>query len=170
MSTNRLFYVLMVGLLVAIMLLTACSSQAAVQPTAAPVLQPTVTVDPKQALIGSWTSTITKEDILRVTPGFEKQYLCDNSGTFVWKFNADGTFTIDQTALPDCPLDASAVPHVEDKWALEGNLLTLAKGTPDQEIYEISIGGGQLTFVKAKSSDCIPCIAVNTANPWKQVE
>ena len=170
MSTNRLFYLLMVGLLVAVIPLAACSPQAGLQPTATANLQPTAIADPKQALVGSWTTTVTKEDILRVVPGFEKQYLCDNSGTFVWKFNADGTFTIDQTALADCPLDASAVPHVEDKWTLEGSLLTLAKGTPDQEIYEISIGGGQLTFVKAKSSDCIPCMAVNTANPWKRVE
>ena len=102
-------------------------------------------------------------------PGFEEKYSCDNSGTFVWKFKADGTFTIDQTALPDCPLDASAVPHLEDKWSAEGNVLTLAKGTPDQEIYEITINGNQLTF-KAKSSDCPPCIAVNTANSWKRVE
>src|SRR6185369_6890350 len=137
---NRNFRLLLVSLIMISLTLTACASAT---PTA---------VDPTQAILGSWTTTVTKEDILRVTPGFEKQYLCDNSGTFVWKFNADGTFTIDQTALPDCPFDASAVPHVEDKWALEGNLLTLAKGTPDQEIYEISIGGSQLTFVKAKSS------------------
>jgi hypothetical protein len=170
MSTNRLFYLLMVGLLVAIIPLAACSSPAALQPTATTAPRPTATADAKQALVGSWTSTVTKEDIMRVVPGFEAKWLCDNSGTFVWKFNADGTFTIDQTALPDCPLDASAVPHVEDKWTLEGNILTFAKGTPDQEIYEITVDSDHLTFVKAQSSGCIPCIAVNTANPWTRVE
>lgn len=163
---NRNFCLLMVGLIMLSLTLTACAPST---PPAAPPATPTA-MEPKQTILGSWTTTVTKDDILRVMPGFETQYLCDNSGTFVWKFNADGTFTIDQTALSDCPLDASAVPHVEDKWTMEGNLLTLAKGTPDQEIYEISIGGSQLTFVKAKSSDCIPCIAVNTANPWKRVE
>src|SRR5690349_270454 len=133
---NRNFRLLVVSLIMLSLTLTACASAT---PTA---------VEPKQAIVGSWSSTITKEDLLRVMPGFEKQFLCDNSGTFVWKFNADGTFTIDQTAAPDCPLDASAVSHVEDKWTMEGNVLTLAKGTPDQEIYEISVQGGQLTFVK----------------------
>ena len=164
---NRNFCLLPVSLIMISLTLAACAP--ATPPATLPPAASTA-AEPKQVILGSWTTTVTKKDILRVMPGFEEKYLCDNSGTFVWKFNADGTFTIDQTALPDCPLDASAVPHVEDKWTLEGNLLTLAKGTPDQEIYQISIGGSQLTFVKAKSSDCVPCIAVNTANPWKRVE
>lgn len=168
MSTNRLFCLLLVGLLFAVMPLAACSPQATLTPTATPAPQPTATADAKQALDGSWTSTVTKEDLVRVMPGIPQQYLCENAGTFVVKFNVDGTFTVDQTALPDCP--APANPHVEDKWSLEGNVITFAKGTPNQEIYEISIDSGQLIYVKAKSSDCPPCMAVNTANPWTRVE
>jgi hypothetical protein len=146
---------LIVGLIVMLLALTACGPAA---PTA---------VGLKQALVGSWTTTVTKEDILRVMPGFEEHALCDNTGTFVWKFNADGTFTIDQTGLPSCPTPANT--HVEDKWSADGNVLTMAGGTPDQETYEVTINGDQLLF-KAKQSGCIPCIAVNTANPWKRVE
>lgn len=91
------------------------------------------------------------------------------TSAFVWKFNADGRFTIDQTPLPDCPLNTSVVHHVEDKWSAEGNAVTLAAGTPGQVIYEITINSDQLRF-KAKLSDCISCNAVNTANPWKRVE
>lgn len=159
---NRNFGLLLVGFIMISLTLTACAPAAPATPLATPTA-----VDPKQAIVGSWTSTVTKEDILRVMPGFEQHALCDNTGTFVWKFSADGTFTIDQTALPDCPKPANT--HVEDKWSADGNVVTLASGTPDQEIYEITINGDQLTF-KAKSSDCPPCIAVNTANPWKRVE
>ena len=152
---NKNRALLIVGFIVTLLTLTACGSAT---PTA---------VEPKEAIIGSWTSTVTQEDILRVMPSFDTQYLCENAGTFVWKFNANGTFTIDQTALPDCP--ASANPHIEDQWSADGNVVTFAPGTPNQETYEITVNGDQLTF-KTKSSDCPPCIAVNTANPWKRVE
>ncbi|HLO17276.1 MAG TPA: lipocalin family protein [Anaerolineales bacterium] len=145
MNTRKIFSIL----LLLTLLLTSC----------APKLVPTI--------VGTWTSTVTKEDILRVIPGFDQQYLCESTGTFLWKFNADGTFTIDQTQLPDCP--APANPHIEDKWSADGNVITFAAGTPDQETYEITINGDQLIF-KTKSSDCVPCIAVNTANPWKRVK
>jgi hypothetical protein len=85
----------------------------------------------------------------------------------VWKFNADGTFAVDQTALAGCP--APRNPHIEDTWSMEGNLITFASGTPNQEVYEISINGDQLTF-KVASSECPPCIAVNTSNPWTRLE
>lgn len=155
MSLNR-FLTPLVAISLVMILLTGCASPANATP------------DLKQSLIGTWTSTVTKEDILRVEPGFDQQYLCDNAGTFVWKFNDDGTFTVDQTAVvADCPPAANT--HFEDKWSVENNLLTLASGTPDQEIYEFSITNDQLTL-KAKESQCIPCIAINTANPWKQVK
>src|SRR5215470_3405083 len=96
------------------------------------------------ALIGTWTSTVTKQDILRVVPDFQTPYLCENSGTFVWKFAADGKFAIDQTSLPDCPTPGN--PHVEATWVIDGNLVTFAKGTPDQETYEWSVTGDTLTF------------------------
>jgi hypothetical protein len=145
-----------IALLLLTLLLTSC----------APVATPTP--DLGQAVVGAWTSTVTKEDLLRVMPDFEQQYLCDNAGKFIWKFNADGTFTIDQTALPDCPTPAN--PHIEDKWSVDGNLITLAQGTPDQEVYEFSVTSDQMVFIKAKSSGCKPCIAVNTANPWTRVK
>jgi len=161
----------LVVLLIAGILLSACAPAATEQPTATPAPTeppaPTATTDPKLALVGSWTSTVSKEDLVRVRPEFPQEFLCDNAGTFVWQFNADGTFVIDQTLLPDCTLIESA--HIEDVWVLEGNLITFATGTPDQEIYEIAIDGDQLTF-KVVSSECPPCIAINTANPWTRVE
>ena len=93
--------------------------------------------------------------------------MCENAGTFVWKFNADGILTIDQTALSGCPTPAN--PHIEDTWVMDGNLITFAKGTSNQEIYEIAINGDHLTF-KVESSPCPPCMAINTANPWTRGE
>ena len=166
MFVHRSFNRLIVIWLLAIVPLTACVPAAAPEPAKTP-LPPTAAPDLKQALVGSWTSTVTKKDILRVVPDFKLEYMCENAGTFIWRFNADGKFTIDQTPLPECP--APANPHVEDTWSIDGNLFTVAKGTPDQEIYEFAINGDQLTF-KTKSSECIPCIAINTANPWTRVE
>jgi hypothetical protein len=150
MNASR-FFLKFTTLLLAILLLGACAPKA---------------TNPTQELIGSWTSTVTKDDILRVVPDFLQDYLCDNSGTFVWEFKADGTFTGDQTALEECPIPAQT--HIEDTWSVEGNLVTFAKGTPDQEIYEWAVESDLLTF-KHKSGNCIPCKAINTANPWKRI-
>ena len=149
MYTNRLSFKIVLILALSMILLAACGS--AVEPT----------------VVGTWTTTVTKEDILRAMPDFHQEALCDNTGTFVWQFNADGTFTVDQTALPDCPVPANT--HFEAAWVLDGNQITFAKGTPEEEIYEIAINSNQLTF-KVVSSECPPCIAVNTVNPWTRVE
>lgn len=139
--------------------------EATLAPTDPPA--PTATPDPKLALVGSWTTTVTKEDLVRIRPEFPQEHLCDNAGTYLWKFNADGTFTIDQTALSDCPTPANT--HIEDVWSVEGNLFTIAQGTPNQEVYEWSVDGNQLIFVYL-SGECPPCEAINTANPWVRVE
>jgi hypothetical protein len=120
-----------------------------------------------QGLVGTWTTTVTKDDLLRVVPDFKREYLCDNAGTFVWQFKANGSFTIDQSALEGCKQPAS--PHIESSWSSEGNLVTFAKGTADQEEYEWSIASDMLTFTY-RSGECIPCKATNTANPWKRVK
>jgi len=159
MSANRIF-MKFVSTLVCITIMTACTSKETPIP-------PTNTPEPIKTLDGTWTSTITKEDILRVDPNFLQEYLCDNAGTMVWKFNDDGTWSMDQTVLADCP--PAAVTHVEDKWSIDGNKLTLAPGTPDQELYEFSIANDQLTL-KVISSNCPTCIVINTANPWTRVK
>jgi hypothetical protein len=146
-------------LLLSGLLLVSCTSAAAPAPTATP--------DPKLALIGTWTATVTREDILGVVPDFPAKYLCENAGTFNWKFNADGTFTVDQTPLAECP--APANPHIEDTWAAEGNLVTLAKGTPNEEVYEWNLEG-EMMSLKHVSGECMPCKAVNTAHPWKRAD
>ena len=120
-----------------------------------------------QGLVGTWTTTVTKDDLLRVIPDFKPEYLCDNAGTFVWHFKADGSFTIDQTALEGCKQQASA--HIDSTWSSAGNVVTFAKGTADQEVYAWSIANDLLTFTH-RSGDCIPCQATNTANPWKRVK
>jgi hypothetical protein len=167
MFTNRAYYLIMMLALI----VTACAQLATPEPATSPAPteppMPTTTPDLKVALVGSWTTTVSKEDLIRVRPEFPEEFLCDNAGTFVWQFNDDGTFTIDQTLLPDCTLVGST--HIEDTWSIEGNLFTIAKGTHDEEIYEIAINGDQLTFTVV-SSECPPCIAINTANPWTRIE
>ena len=128
---------------------------------------PAATPDPEQALVGTWTATVTKEDLLRVMPDFHQNALCDNSGTFVWQFNADGTFTVDQTALPECPIPANT--HIEDTWSIDGNRITFAKGTPFEEVYEWTVEDNTLVL-KHIAGECAPCKATNTANPWTRIE
>ena len=149
MYTNRLSIKIALVLSLSIILLAACGATA----------EPTV--------VGTWTSTVTKEDVLRVMPDFHQEALCENTGTFVWQFNADGTFAVDQTAIPECPVPDN--PHIEDTWSIEGNQITFAKGTPFEEVYEWTVEGNTLVM-KHISGECIPCQAANTANPWTQVE
>src|SRR6187397_1504808 len=83
---------------------TAPTMAATTAPSAPPPAAPAAASDHAQALVGAWTTTITKEDLLRVVPDFKPEFLCDNAGTAVWRFNADGTFSGDQTApLAGCP-------------------------------------------------------------------
>ena len=127
---------------------------------------PAAPPDPRQALVGTWRSTVTQEDVLRVAPDFHREALCENTGTFTWNIKDNGTFTVDQTALPECPTPAN--PHVEDTWSVEGNRLTLAKDQPAQEVYEWVVDGEKLVL-KHVSGGCIPCKATNTANPWTRM-
>jgi hypothetical protein len=115
-------------------------------------------------LVGSWTATVTKQDLRRVVPDFPKQHLCDNAGTFDWTFNADGTFVIDQTQLPDCP--KPEVTHIEDRWSVDGDQVRF---TNEQEVYTWRVNEDQLTFEHV-SGGCIPCKAINTANPWTRAD
>jgi hypothetical protein len=151
---------------IALSAVTGCASvTTSLTTTAESTEQPVTTFTP--ALVGTWTSTITKEDLLRVELALPQEYLCGNAGTFVWNFSADGSWTIDQTSLPGC--NDSSIKHVEDTWFLSGNLITFEKGELDQQTYEITIYNDQLTFV-VKTSECLPCIAVFTAKPWTRVE
>ena len=127
---------------------------------------PATAPDPKQALVGTWTSTVTKEDVLRIVPGFRQDFLCENTGTFSWEFKEDGKFTIDQKGLPECP--APVEPHVEDTWSNDGNRMTIAKDKPAQEVYEWTVKEKSLVL-KHVSGDCEPCKATSTAHPWTRV-
>jgi hypothetical protein len=115
-------------------------------------------------LVDSWVSTVTKKDLRRVVPDFPKEHLCDNAGRFEWTFNADGTFAIDQTPLPDCP--KPEVTHIEDRWSADGDRVTF---TNEQEVYQWRVEGDRLTFEHV-SGGCVPCKAINTAKPWTRAE
>jgi hypothetical protein len=145
-------------------LLFACGQA----PTAPPSTPPTNTPapDPAQALVGSWTTTLTKEDLLRVVPDFKPEFLCDSAGTGVWRFKADGTFSLDQTApLAGCPKPEQT--HNEGIWSTQGNLITLGKGSSEEMVYEWTLKDDMLTFTY-RSGSCIPCRAGDTATPWKR--
>jgi hypothetical protein len=152
--------------IIAMLALFAACGQAQSATPAAPAAN-TAAPASTQGLVGTWTTTVTKDDLLRVVPDFKREYLCDNAGAFVWQFKPDGTFTIDQRALEGCPAPASA--HSESTWSSQGNLVTFAKGAADQEEYAWSIASDVLIF-KHRSGNCIPCKATNTANPWKRLK
>jgi hypothetical protein len=147
-------------------LLSACGQASTATPSTPPANTPAP--DPAQALVGAWTTTVTKEDLLRVIPDFKSEYLCDNAGTGVWRFKADGSFTGDQTA----PLDGCPKPeqtHNEGTWSTQGNLITINKGSSEEMVYEWTLKDDMLRFTY-RSGSCIPCRAGDTANPWKRVK
>ena len=143
------------GTILSLALLTGSGSND--DPKAAPSASAT-----SSELVGTWTSTVTKEDLVRAVPDFPKEYQCDNAGDMEWTFDEDGTFEIDQTPLPDCP--KPDVTHIEDKWSVDGNQVTFIN---EQEVYEWSVDGDELTFTYV-SGECVPCRATNTAHPWKR--
>ena len=100
-----------------------------------------------------------------MVPDFKPEYLCDNAGTFVWQFKADGTFTLDQTALEGCPKPEQT--HNEGTWSTQGNLITINKGSSEEMVYDWTVKDDMLTFTY-RSGSCIPCRAGDTANPWKR--
>src|SRR5687767_5926269 len=136
--------VLVLGTVMSVALLTGCGSNDA--PEAAPN-----TSAAGSDLVGTWSTTVTKNDLRRVVADFPAEHLCDNAGRFDWTFDEDGTFHIDQTALPDCP--KPEVTHIEDRWAADGNRVTF---TNEQEVYEWSVDGAELTFTHV-SGGCVPC-------------
>jgi hypothetical protein len=144
------------GAILTFALLTACGTSGDDSKAPSPS-------EPSSELVGTWTGSVTKEDLVRVVPDFPKEHLCDNAGRFDWTFNADGTFEIDQTALQGCP--EPEVTHIEDRWSVDGNRVTF---TSEQEVYEWSVEGDELTFTHV-SGRCVPCKAINTANSWKRV-
>lgn len=155
--TSRRLSVWLIAAVLPIVLLTACST---------PEDQPssTTTSKPGAALVGRWTSTVTQDDLLRVDPDFRRQYLCDNAGRYDWVFKTDGTFVIDQTQLPECP--KPEVTHIEDRWSADGDQVKFAN---EHEVYRWRVDGDELTF-KHVSGGCVPCKAINTANPWTRVD
>jgi hypothetical protein len=135
---------------------------ATIPPTVAP-LTSTAAPEPGQALIGTWATTVTTYDLLRVVPDFDPGALCDNAGAFVWQFKPDGTFLQSQTRPQDgCWQPANT--SVEDTWTSQGETMIIAPGRPEEEAYTWSVVGDRLTFTY-QSGDCIPCLAINTANP-----
>jgi hypothetical protein len=147
-------------------LLSACGQASTAPPSTPPANTPAP--DPAQALVGSWTTTVTKEDLLRVVPDFKTAFLCDSAGTGVWQFNANGTFSLDQTApLAGCPKPEQT--HNEGIWSTQGNLITLGKGSSEGMVYEWTVKDDILTFTY-RSGSCIPCRAGDTATPWKRVK
>ena len=91
------------GMLLSLVLLSACGTSE--DDPKAPS-----TSGSSSDLVGNWTGSVSKEDLRRVVPDFPEEHLCDNAGRFDWTFNADGTFEIDQTQLPDCPKPAAGRP------------------------------------------------------------
>ncbi len=82
--------VLVLGAILSPALLTGCTTSEG-EPKAASTSKAGA-----EDLVGSWASTVTKEDLLRVVPDFQREYLCDNAGRFDWTLDSDGTFEIDQ--------------------------------------------------------------------------
>ena len=79
---------------------------------------------------------------------------------------ADGTFSSDQAApLGGCPKPEQT--HIESTWSIQGNLITIGKGGPEEMLYEWAVKDDRLTFTY-RSGTCDPCRAGDTANPWKR--
>jgi hypothetical protein len=117
-------------------------------------------------LIGSWTTSITKDD-LRAAGITDPGLLNENSGRFVWTFAQDGTWTNVQQSLDGSPIRA---PVFRGHYTVDGPILVAVTEFPPEYRdaglrYRWALDNGQVRFELLNPPDPIaPVIA--SAHPW----
>jgi hypothetical protein len=121
-------------------------------------------------LLGSWTTTITKDD-LRAGGVTEEGLLIENSGIFTWAFEADGTWRSVQAGLDGSPL---MTPVFSGYFTVEDDVLVAVTEFPEQYRdeglhYAFEVSGDTVTFDLLDPPDpMLP--AVVESHPWARVQ
>jgi hypothetical protein len=118
-------------------------------------------------LIGSWTTTITKDD-LRAAGITDPGLLNENSGRFIWTFLPDRTWTVVQQSLDGSPVRQ---PVFRGHFTLDGPILVAVTEFPaefrDNGLrYRWTLANGEVRFELLNPPDPIASIVVGT-HPWK---
>ena len=117
-------------------------------------------------LIGSWTTSITKDD-LRAAGITDPGLLNENSGRFVWTFAQDGTWTSVQQSLDGSPIRA---PVYRGHYTVDGPILVAVTEFPPEYRdaglrYRWALANGQVRFELLNPPDPIAPVIVS-AHPW----
>lgn len=162
-SSRRALAIVAGSLLLAV---AGCGSSGSAGPTA----EPSGSSGPGAELLGAWVTTITRDD-LRAGGLTDAGLLNENSGTFTWTFEADGTWTQVQVSLDDAPINA---PVFSGTWRVEGGDLVMVTEFPEQYRdeglhFDYAVDGGSATFDLLDPPDPILPIVVE-AHPWTRGE
>jgi hypothetical protein len=113
-------------LLAPLAFLTAAITACTASPTASP--SPSALAGLPAEVIGTWTTTITKDDLR--SKGFTDEHVLDeNSGRLTWTFAADGTWTFVQASLDNSPVFN---PIAKGTWTGGPGTMTVTQTFPTQ--------------------------------------
>lgn len=124
---------------------------------------------PGQALHGTWTTSITKEELAAAgvaDPGLQ----IENSGRFLWTFGSDGTWTAVQQSIAGAPLNT---PVFRGTYLVDGASLAMTTAFPEQYRdeglhYTWVIEGADLKLDLLDPPDPMLPVIVET-HPWTRV-
>jgi hypothetical protein len=162
-------YIAFVMALTATILVAACASPAAsTSPSPAGASHDPAPVG--HPLIGTWTTTITPDD-LKAGGITDEGGLAENSGTFTWTFEADGTWRQVQTGLDGATL---LNPVFSGWYTLDDDLLVMVTEFPEQYKddglrYEYVVTGDSVTFDLLNPPDPMLPVVVE-AHPWARTQ
>ena len=150
---------------VAALIVGACGGPA----PATPPTDPTPRESGPHALVGSWTTTITKSD-LEAAGLTEPGLLNENSGRFTWTFLPDGTWTSVQESL-----DGSPIVSPVYRGTYTASAATFVATTEFPEQYRDSglpytwlLDGDELRLFVLDPPDAVMPVIVET-HPWTRV-
>jgi len=137
---------------------------------------PTATSAPEQAVAtptaplqppdGTYTTTITEEEVGQSVP---EQYVCENAGTFTLTVSGDH-WSLSQVAAPGCTV---ADPENSGSWEFSGNQVTFHAdqgfGCSQAFTYEWSFEGTELRFTTVEDT-CPPRVVYLSTHPWVRQE
>jgi hypothetical protein len=157
--------VALVAALAATILVTACGSPAgSMSPSPAGASH-----DPAPAdfpLIGTWTTTITRDD-LRAAGVTAEGLLNENSGFFTWALEADGTWRLVMVSLVGAPV---MNPVFSGYYTVAGDVLVAVTEFPDIYRdeglqYAFELDGDAVTFDNPDAPDVMWRVIIE-AHPW----
>lgn len=140
---------------------TSVPTATSVAPSAAPA--PSSTNTESQSLKGTYTATITKEDLTK--HGVGGHDVCENAGTFTLTFNP-GVWGIHQVGLPDCTV---AAPTGSGRWKSSGDQIEFTDNDPQgcavNSTYKWHFDTAGLVFERLTDS-CAARYYILTSHPW----